>query len=139
MPIPVDIAKEHLRDALRYIDERYIAGVEHAEWKKFALKANKTYKEAMELVIRDDLWLKGIEKSDDSKWKEGCKDNADKLKRNLEKALDIWEANFRPKYEHVLRIRETLPPSTLDWETNVDNRCKPIVAAWKGQTYRKRG
>jgi len=132
MPIPVEVAKEHLREALRVIADRYSTGVDYAEWKDAAIKGEAAFKAAMEIVIKNELRKKGIEKVTDDIWRTGCKENADKLRRNLEAALDEWEANFRPKYNRVLTVLKTLPPRTLDWEENVDKRLKPVVKAWKG-------
>ena len=58
------------------------------------------------------------------------------LPTRIREALDKWEQNWRPKYEQVLRVLETLPPRTTDWNTNIEQRLKPIVAAWKGQRVR---
>ena len=132
MPIPVEVARKHLEDALTYIEDRYKAGVEHAEWKRFAIAGEDAFKEAMQLVIKNELRKKGIEKVDDEVWRSGCIDNADKLRRNLEDALDKWEANFRTPYNRVLAILRNLPPKTLDWEQNIEKRLKPVVRAWKG-------
>lgn len=133
MPIPPEVAKENLEQALSFIAARYSKGVDYAEWKKPTLAAKENYYAALQVVISERLWEKGVEKSDDETWRKGCKENAAKLAAHLREALDIWYENWKPKYENVLRIRETLPPKTLDPYTNIDNRLKPIVAAWRGE------
>ena len=64
---------------------------------------------------------------------EALEKGAPVIAERIRAALDKWEKNWAPKYNRVVAVVRNLPPKTLDWNTNIERRLKPVVAAWKGQ------
>lgn len=129
----LDEIRERLRAATATIGERYRKGVEASKWRDPTLAKKQNFYTAMQQVIANDLYGKGVEKTPDETWKTGATTKgAPILGQRLAAALPKWEAAWGPKYEAVKRTAQSLPPSTPDYMTNIQQRLVPIVEAWKG-------
>jgi len=125
--------RERLRAATATIGARYQKGVEASKWKDPTLAKKQHYYTAMQNVIANDLYGKGVERSSDEVWRTGAvQKGAPILGTRLAAALPKWEARWGPKFEAVKRVAQGLPPSTTDYMTNIQQRLVPIVEAWKG-------
>jgi len=134
MPKTPEMARKHFEEALAYIATRYKDGISVSTWKDAAIKGEKTWKEAMQKAITEEARRKGIEKVSDEFWRERAINfGAPVIAERIRAALDKWEQNWTPKYRRVLSVRSGLPPRTLDFMQNIQNRLVPIVKAWKGQ------
>ena len=128
---PPEVARKHYEQALSYISQRYVDGIQNATWKDAALKAADTWKAAIQKAAAEGKWEKGIEAASDEEWRQNAIAAASVIPDRIRRALDKWEKNWTPKYQQVIQVVKSLPPRTLDWNQNIEQRLKPVVRAWK--------
>ena len=137
MPYYPDVSeiRRRLEAALAVIPDRYRQGVQSADWKNAALRAADNYYTALQRVIAEKRWDKGIQATSNEAWQTAAVNKgAPIISTRIREALPKWEAHFAPKYQAVISVAKTLPPRTPDFERNIETRLKPIVKAWKGLT-----
>jgi len=127
-------ARAHFEAALPYIPTRYKEGVSKADWKTAAASdaAEANFANAMSKVIAEKRRQKAIQAVSNEYWQSqainlGAAIIADRIRA----ALDKWLEKWGPIYDKVVAVVKALPPRTLDWKANINNRLIPVVEAWK--------
>jgi len=46
-------------------------------------------------------------------------------------SLNKWATNWGPLYDQVAARVGSLPPKTVDWRANINNRLIPTVETWR--------
>jgi len=127
---PLADAKKHFEEIIPKIPERYEAEVKRAAWRDPAIEGEDLFKEAMAVVIAEELRRKGIEKLTDDQWRSTTVEKGKPIiGTRIRARLDVWATNWSP-YRSALEAVE-LPAKVIDWEANIDARVKPIVRALK--------
>jgi len=128
-------ARANLEAALPYIPERYKKGVLKADWYTPASSdtAEKNFADAMSKVIAEKRRQKAIKALGGNKpWQDGAVNKgAPIIADRIRLALDEYERTFGPMLDEVNKLADTLPPKTLDFMANINNRLVPIVKKWK--------
>ncbi len=127
-------ARANFEAAVSYIPDRYRKGVEKADWLTPAKSdaAEKNYAEAISKAVSEKRRQKGIAKLTNEDWKSAAMTKgAPIIGERIRGALDKWLAEWGPKYDAVAAKVSALPPKTIDWRANINNRLVPIVETWK--------
>jgi len=133
MPLKtIEQARKHFEEALPFISGRYMTGVDRAEWQKPAAEGELLFKDAMSKVIAEERRKKGILKVTDAEWRDVTKRKGGPIiEPRIREALDLWEANFSPIYDKIVRLVPTLPKRVIDFRTNINQRLVRVVEEWK--------
>jgi hypothetical protein len=127
-------ARANFEAAIAYIPARYEAGVAKADWATPAKSdaAEKNFADAMSKAVAAKSRQKGVANVTNEDWKNAAKTKgAPIIGERIRGALNDWVANFGPMYDQVVSRVATLPPKTLDWRGNINNRLVPVVDAWR--------
>jgi len=127
-------ARANFEAAVAYIPDRYRAGVEKADWHTPAKsdQAEKNYADAISKAVAEKRRQKAIAAMSNEDWKRAAiEKGAPIIGDRIRTALDKWLANWGPIYDAVASKVATLPPKTIDWRANINNRLVPIVETWK--------
>jgi len=130
----IDEAVANLNSMIGMIPERYGAGVDKADW---LTPASSDQAEAnWGAAVRDaatkkkrQLAIKALSNED---WKKPAKEKGmARIGEGVRLGLDKYRANFGEIYSKVLADVQKLPPKTVDFRTNVQNRLLKTVESWK--------
>jgi len=125
-------AREHLRDIIPKIGERYKSGTARAAYAEGAAseEAETNFNMAMTTVLAEKKRQAGCRDAEPA-YKKGCADKgAPIIGSRITAALDKYMTNFSRVYTPVLAIVDALPRKGLDAMANIDNRLKPTVQAF---------
>jgi len=141
VPRTVEDAATALDAATTFIPDRYRAGVERAEFVKYAAsdQAETNFAASMQVVIAQKLRQQGIRQAGDEAWKAGVIEKgvnviAQRIRANLNK----YREHFGRAYGPVLRLLPRLPAKTLDIRQNVMNRALPVAEEFHRHRVRRR-
>jgi len=127
-------AKANLEASISYIPERYKAGVQAADWAGPASsdQAEANYAAAVGKAITAKRRQTKIRNVSNEDWKTAAVNKgAPIIGERIRGALDKWGRNWGPMYDAVTSKVNTLPPKTVDFRANINNRLVPTVEAWK--------
>jgi hypothetical protein len=127
-------AKANFEASIGYIPERYKSGVSKADWHTPAKSdaAEKNFADGVGKAISQKTRQKAIAAMTNEDWKNGAiNKGAPIIGERIRASLNEWAANFGPMYGQVQSRVATLPPKTLDFRANINNRLVPVVETWK--------
>jgi len=127
-------AKANFEASIAYIPSRYEAGVRKADWQTPAAsdQAEKNYADAVSKAVAEKRRQKGVKKISNTDWQEAAvRKGAPIIGDRIRGALDKWAAEWGPIYDSVVSKVAALPPKTVDWRANINNRLVPVVEEWK--------
>lgn len=133
-------ARDHLRDIIPKIKDRYEASTSRAEWAEGASseEAESNFNASMTMVLASKKRQSRCREVGDSAYRQGCKEKgAPVIGARISQALDKYMANFSRVYAPVLAVVDALPRRGLDAMENIDARLKPTVRAWQENKLRK--
>jgi len=133
-------ARDHLRDIVPRIGDRYKAATARAEWASAASsdEAETNFATKMSEVIATKKRARRCSEVGDSEYRRGCADKgAPIIGARISGALDKYFSNFSKVYAPVLAVVDALPRRGLDPMANIDARLKPTVTAWIANKLRK--
>jgi len=127
-------ARTNFEAALNYIPERYKAGVEVADWHTAAKSdaAESNYAAAISKAVAEKRRQKAIAALSNEDWRSAAiNKGAPIIGERIRMALDKWQAKWGAVYDKVVPVVQALPPKTIDWRANINNRLVKVVEAWK--------
>lgn len=127
-------AKANFQASISYIPSRYSAGVQKADWLTPAKSdaAERNFADGVGKAIANKTRQREIAKLSNEDWKTAAvSKGAPIIGQRIQGALDKWMANWSPMYAKVQTAVVALPPSTVDYMANINNRLVPTVKAWK--------
>jgi hypothetical protein len=127
-------AKANFEASIGYIPDRYKAGVSKADWLTPAKSdvAEKNYADGVGKAISGKTRQKEISKLTNEDWKNGAiNKGAPIIGERIRGALNDWAAAWGPMYDQVASRVASLPPKTIDWRANINNRLVPTVESWR--------
>lgn len=133
-------AREHLRDIVPRIGDRYKSATARAEWSVAAAseEAETNFSTRMSEVLATKKRQTRCREVGDSSYRMGCATKgAPIIGARISAALDKYMTNFGQVYTPVLAVVDALPRRGIDAMANIDNRLKPTVAAWIANKLRK--
>lgn len=129
-----DQARANFQAAIAYIPARYSAGVQVADWLTPAKSdaAERNYADGVGQAVANKTRQRAIASLTNDDWKNAAiQKGAPIIGTRIQNALDKWMANWSPIYAKVQTSVAALPPSTVDYMANINNRLVPTVKAWK--------
>jgi len=127
-------AKANFEAAVTYIPDRYKAGVVAADWYTPAKSdaAEKNYADAVSRAVAQKTRQKAIAALNNDVWKTAAiNKGAPIIAERIRGALDKWLSVWGPMYDQVASVVPTLPPKSLNWRDNINNRLVKVVETWK--------
>ena len=127
-------AKANFEASISYIPERYKSGVSKADWINPAKSdaAEKNFADGVGKAISQKTRQKEIAKMTNEDWKNAAVDKgAGIIGERIRGSLNKWSANWGPLYDQVAARVGSLPPKTVDWRANINNRLIPTVETWR--------
>lgn len=127
-------ARANFEAAVTYIPDRYKAGIMVADWLTPAKSdvAERNYADAVSKAVAEKRRQKAIAAMTNDEWKNAAiTKGAPIIAERIRTALDTWLRNWGPMYDQVVSVVSTLPPKTLDWRANINNRLVKVVETWK--------
>lgn len=134
IPKTLTEARANFEGALGVIPERYKSGVNKADWATPAQsdQAEANFNAAMSRALSERRRQVNLKKVTNEEWRSGAiNKGAMIIGERIRQALGKWEAKWGPMYDQVTRVVATLPPRTVDPITNIDQRSKATVLAWR--------
>jgi hypothetical protein len=129
-----EIARRNFETAVTYIPDRYRAGVGIANWYEPAKSdtAERNYADAVSKAVAEKRRQKAISALNNDVWKNAAiNKGAPIIAERIRGALDKWIAVWGPMYDQVVSVVAGLPPKTIDWRANINNRLVKVVETWK--------
>lgn len=133
-------ARDHLRDIIPKIGERYKASTARANWAEGAAseEAEANFNSRMTQVLAEKKRQSRCREVGDTPYREGCAiKGAPIIGQRISQSLDKYYTNFGKVYTAVLGVVDALPRRGLDAMSNIDSRLKPVVKAWQENKLRK--
>jgi len=127
-------ARANFEASISYIPSRYESGVDKANWLDPAKSeaAEKNYADAISRAVAARSRQKAIAGMSNEDWKSAAKTKgAPIIGERIRGALGKWEAEWGPMYDRVAAKVGTLPPRTVDFMANINNRLVPTVKEWR--------
>jgi len=127
-------ARANFEAAVAYIPDRYRAGVEKADWLTPAKSdiAEKNYADAISKAVAEKRRQKKIAEMTNEEWRTAAVDKGVPIIGDrIRAALDKWLTEWGPMYDKITALVPTLPPKTIDWRANINNRLGRVVEAWR--------
>lgn len=127
-------ARANFEASISYIPDRYAAGVRKADWAGPAGSdaAEKNYAAGVGKAISAKSRQKAVRLVGNAEWQNAAVNKgAPIIGERIRMSMDKWATNFGTVYSAVVSKVATLPPRTVDWRANINNRLIPIVETWK--------
>jgi len=127
-------ARANFEAAIAYIPSRYEAGIKKADWLTPAGsdQAEANYATAVSEAVAEKRRQKKIREMANVDWQDAAiTKGVPIIGERIRAALDTWITEWGPMYDQVVTTIEKLPPKTLDWRANINNRLVPVVETWK--------
>lgn len=127
-------AKANFEASISYIPARYESGVSKADWLTPARSdaAEKNFADAISKAVAGKLRQKAIAGMSNEEWKNAAiKKGAPIIGERIRLALDKWASEWGPMYDAVVSKVAALPPKTIDFRANINNRLVPVVETWR--------
>jgi len=127
-------ARANFEAAIAYIPSRYEAGVRKADWLTPAGsdQAEANYATAVSEAVAEKRRQTRIREMSNAQWQDAAvTKGVPIIGDRIRAALDKWIEEWGPMYDQITALVERLPPKTLDWRANINNRLVPIVETWK--------
>ncbi|MCL6579343.1 MAG: hypothetical protein K6T73_08155 [Candidatus Bathyarchaeota archaeon] len=127
-------AKANFEASIAYIPNRYVAGVQKADWLGPARSDNaeKNYAAGVQQAVSTKRRQLMISKLSNEEWKSAAiEKGAPIIGQRIAGALNKWLSNWGPMYDQVASKVSALPPKTTDWRANINNRLVPTVETWR--------
>jgi hypothetical protein len=127
-------AKANFESSISYIPERYKSGVSKADWLNPAKSdaAEKNFADGVGKAISQKTRQKEIAKMSNEDWKNAAVEKgAGIIGERIRGSLNKWATNWGPLYDQVAARVGSLPPKTVDWRANINNRLIPTVETWR--------
>lgn len=127
-------ARANLELSVTYIPERYKTGVARADWATAAGsdQAEKNFADSMAKAITAKKRQVGVRKVTNAAWQalaieKGGAVIGDRIRTAIPKQAEKWA----PIYGRVQADVTRLPPKTIDFRANINNRVTGTVESWK--------
>ena len=127
-------ARANLEASVAYIPSRYESGVRKADWAGPAGsdQAERNYSDGISKAVAAKRRQTEIKKISNADWQDAAATKgAPIIGERIRGALNKWTANWGPMYDTVVSKVATLPPKTVDFRANINNRLVPTVEQWK--------
>uniref|UniRef100_A0A6M3XU39 Uncharacterized protein n=1 Tax=viral metagenome TaxID=1070528 RepID=A0A6M3XU39_9ZZZZ len=127
-------AKANLEASIGYIPDRYRTGVSRADWATPAGsdQAEKNFADSMSKVIASKRRQANVKKVSNAEWQALARDKGGAvIGERIRGALEKQSARWSPIYDRVVADIGRLPPRTVDFRSNINNRVVGTVEAWK--------
>ena len=134
MPKTKEEARANFENSIGYIPDRYAKGVARADWFTPAKSdaSEKNYADGVGKAVSTKSRQKAIAGMSNEEWKSAAiAKGAPIIGERIRGALDKWSSEWGPKYDQVVSRVAALPPRTIDWRTNINNRLVPVVETWR--------
>jgi hypothetical protein len=134
MPKTKEEARANFENSIGYIPDRYAKGVARADWHTPAKSdaSEKNYADGVGKAVSNKSRQKAIGAMSNEDWKSAAiAKGAPIIGERIRSALDKWSSEWGPKYDQVVSKVASLPPRTIDWRTNINNRLVPVVETWR--------
>ena len=125
-------AREHLRDIIPKIGDRYKTSTGRAAWAEAAAseEAAQNFNAKMTIVLAEKKRQTRCRDAGDAPYREGCAaKGAPVIGARITASLDKYMSNLAKVLTPVLAVVDGLPRRGLDAMANIDNRLKPTVQA----------
>ena len=127
-------ARANFEASIAYIPARYESGIRKADWQGPAGSdaAERNYADGVSKAVADKSRQKGIKAISNTEWQDASvTKGAPIIGERIRQSLDKWEREWGPIYDRVAAKVATLPPRTIDFRQNINNRLVPVVEEWK--------
>lgn len=127
-------ARANFEASIAYIPARYTAGVRKADWAGPAGsdQAETNYAAGVADAVAKKRRQAKVRQVSNSDWQAAAETKgAPIIGGRISAALGKWMANWGPIYDGVVSKVAALPPKTVDFRANINNRLVPIVEEWK--------
>ena len=127
-------ARANFQSSISYIPARYTAGVQKADWLTPAKSdaAERNFADGVGKAVANKTRQRKIAALSNDDWKNAAvQKGAPIIGTRIQNALDKWAAAWSPIYAKVQTSVAALPPSSVDYMANINNRLVPTVKAWK--------
>ena len=128
----IDQALTNYDSSIAFVKDRFIAGLEGANWKTNAGSDNaeKLYAEKVQMAISNKSRQKGINAVSNEDWLNAAKTKgADSIQEGMRQGKAAYQKNFAPVLTAMNNAAATLKPRTSDIAANVTNRVIPVALA----------
>ena len=90
------------------------------------------YADAVSKAVAEKKRQKAISALNNDVWKNAAiTKGAPIIAERIRGALDKWLSVWGPMYDQVTSVVAALPPKTIDWRANINNRLVKVVETWK--------
>ena len=127
-------ARANFEASISYIPARYQAGVQKADWATPAGsdQAESNYAAGVQDAVSKKRRQTKVRQVSNSDWQAAAvKKGAPIIGERIRGSLDKWARNWGPIYDGVVSKVGALPPKTVDFRANINNRLVPVVEEWK--------
>lgn len=127
-------ARANFEASIAYIPSRYAAGVRKADWATPAGsdQAETNYAAGVADAVAKKRRQSKIREVSNSTWQEkAAVQGGAVIGERIRAGLAKWLSNWGPIYDGVVSKVAMLPPKTIDFRANINNRLVPVVEEWK--------
>lgn len=136
----IDKATNNWDGSIAFVKDRYVAGLEGADWKSKASSDNaeKLYAEKVQAAISNKSRQKGINAISNEDWLNAAKTKgADSIAEGMRQGKEKYTKNFSPILAAMNSAADKLPAKTTDIKANIINRVTPVAEAAHNASLRK--
>lgn len=128
----IDKAVVNYDSSISFVRDRYVSGLDGADWKSKASsnEAEALYAEKITKAISSKSRQRGINAVSNEDWLNAAKTKgANSIQEGMRQGKDKYNKNFAPVLSAMNNAAASLKPRTVDINTNIDNRVKPVAMA----------
>jgi hypothetical protein len=140
-PKPLSEARDNLAASVPLIKNRYMAGVDRADWEAGAGSdaAEANYAAGVQEALASKSRQAGVRKAGNARWKDrALTKGANAIAAGVTAGLPAYQENFGPIYDAILSTVARLPARTRDIGENIANRVAPVALAAREASKRRR-
>ena len=136
----IDQASGNYEGSIAFVKDRYLTGLEGADWRTNAGSDNaeKLYADKIQQAISNKSRQKGIKAVSNDDWLNAAKTKgADSIQEGMRQGQEKYTKNFSPILSAMNSAAEKLKPKTADIAANIQNRVLPVAMAAHEASLRK--
>jgi len=133
-PKTIQQAADNLNQVAPLIQQRYVQGVQGAEWQSAAAsdQAEANYAEGVQRAVARGARRDGIMNVSNQAWQTAAVNKGGpRIGPGIQASIDKYMRNFGPVLQAITAAVANLPPRTTSAQQNVTNRLMPIIRAEK--------
>lgn len=133
-PKTIQQAADNLNQAAPLVQQRYVQGVQGAEWQSAAAsdQAEANYAEGVQRAVARGARRDGIMAVTNAQWQQAAiNKGGPRIVSGIQGGLEKYIRNFGPVLQAITAAVSALPPRTTSAQQNVTNRLLPIIRAEK--------